>query len=379
MLLSNVLGQKAAKDYLIHAVQDEKVPHALMFHGREGSEKLSLALAFAQYIVCENKGPADSCNVCPACLKSAKFIHPDIHFIFPVVKKDGKKREDTISADFLTEWRTTIADHPFFSIIDWMSAINAENSQPNINTKECNDIIQKLGLQSFESNSKVVIMWLPEYLGKEGNRLLKLIEEPTENTYILLITEDLSSILATIISRVQMVHVKPFTDEEISGLLAERSNISQDQIIQIVSLADGNMSKAINILDDTGQDYSNLLFEWIRLSFKSAPEVLVNFVNQLSMMGRESQKNFLQYGLHFFREYHMMLYSETKRKRLNNKEYEVAQKMKSIIDIAKSEQLIEIINEEINHISRNANAKISFMASSMTIGSILKGEEILVS
>ena len=378
MLFSKIIGQQTNKEYLTHACKTGRLPHALLLHGRQGSAKLALALAISQYIVCTDKRENDSCGQCSACRKATKLIHPDIHYVFPVVKKEGKKREETTSGDFLHQWRGIIANHPYFSMQSWMHSLQAENSQPNINTRECNDIIHKLSLQTFESDSKVLIVWMPEYLGKEGNRLLKIIEEPTDNTHIILVAEDLSAILNTIISRTQLVHVLPFNDEEMISYLMEDKGLAQDIALQVANLADGDMAKALETIDSESIDYSEMLFQWIRLSYKSAPEKLIDLVNQLSRWGREEQKNFLQYGLHFFREYLFYLNTGQRPLRMNEKEYEIAQKMKSILDITKSESITSMLDASISHISRNANAKISFMADSMSLGSIMRGEQVSV-
>ena len=361
---------------LARMADEGSIPHAMLFHGREGSAKLQLALAFSQYIVCEDRLSGNFCGKCPACLKAGKMIHPDIHYVFPVIKKEGKKRQETTSADFLTEWRKAVLRNPFLSIQDWMKNLGAENSQPNINTRECNEIIQKLNLQSFESFAKVLVIWLPEYLGKEGNRLLKIIEEPTDDTFILLIAEDLSSILGTIISRTQKVSVPPCNDETIINMLKEKNGLEESKAKQIAAIADGNMTMALSISENENKDYSALLFQWIRLSYKSAPEELTAFVNELAALGREGQKNFLQYGLNYFREYLFLLSTGEKGARLSNREYEIAQKMKNIIDIEKSEKIVGIFNSGISEISRNANPKINFMAGSILMGAVLKGEEL---
>lgn len=254
MLFKDILGNESKKKLLSDLVYNNRAPHALLFYGREGTVKLSLALAYAQYILCENRTKHDSCGVCPACYKSMRRIHPDVHFTFPVIKKDGKKREETTSNDFLENWRYMLNTLPEMSVKDWSSSINAGNSLPNINTRECNEIIQKLSLKAFEGDAKIMIVWMPEYLGKEGNRLLKIIEEPTDNTYIILICEDIDKILNTILSRTQKINVQPYSDAELSERIRTVVSTEVKDLKQVTLLADGNMSKAMSIIRGGNED-----------------------------------------------------------------------------------------------------------------------------
>jgi DNA polymerase-3 subunit delta' len=379
MQFDSIIGTINEKAFLTGIIAEEKVPHALLLYGREGSAKYALALAMAQMIVCKNPTAKDSCGNCNACIKAAKLIHPDIHFVFPVIKKDDKKREETTAADFMKEWREISLNHPYFSFQDWTSYINAENSPPNINTRECQEIVKKLGLQTFESDSKVLIIWMPEYLGKEGNRLLKIIEEPTDNTYIIIVAEDLNRILGTILSRTQTVYVSPFSDDDIIEVIKDSENtVSDDDARQKASIADGNLGKALSAKSTQTVNYSRLLFEWIRVSYKSRPEDLVNMVDNLANMGRAQQRDFLQYGLNYLREYLYYLYTDLRGKRLTDDEFEIAKKMRQIMDLYKTEKLVELLDYSIVHINRNVNARVSFMSDSMSIGSILRSEEIAI-
>lgn len=379
MQFGEIIGAKKEKTFLTGIITNDKIPHAILLYGREGCPKYALSLAMAQMIVCKNPSPTDSCGVCAACKKAAKLIHPDIHFVFPVIKKDTKKREETTSTDFMPEWREMSLNHPYFSFQDWTTYIHAENSPPNINTRECQEIAKKLGFQTFESDSKVLLIWMPEYLGKEGNRLLKIIEEPTDNTYIIIIAEDLNRILGTILSRTQTVYVSPFSDEEIMEALMDSSDgVSEEAAKQKATLVDGNLGKALSIKGNQAVNFSELLFEWIRISYKSRPEDLVKMVDNLANMGRTQQKDFLQYGLNYLREYLYYLYTDLRGKRLTDEEFEIARKMRQIMDLHKTEKLVELLDFSIIHINRNVNARISFMSDSISIGSILRSEEVAI-
>jgi DNA polymerase-3 subunit delta' len=379
MQFKDIIGAAQPKSFLSGIIAEGKIPHALMLYGREGTAKYALALAMAQMIVCRNAGPDDSCGQCPSCKKAAKFIHPDIHFVFPVIKKEGKKREETTAADFLPEWRAVSGQHPYFSFQDWTSYINAVNSPPNINTRECQEIVKKLGLQTFEADAKVLIIWMPEYLGKEGNRLLKIIEEPTDNTYIMIVAEDLNQILGTILSRTQTVYIPPSTDEEVMQAIQQKCpDLTENQARQKAALADGNLGKALQLEIEKSLNFSKLLFDWIRISYKSKPEDLVKMVDHLAGLGRTQQKDFLQYGLNYLREYLYLLYTGLRGVRLTDEEYNIAKKMQQIIDLQKTEKLVVLFDNSIVHIRRNVNARISFMSDSIAIGQILRSEKVAI-
>ena len=194
MAFSNIIGQEKVKQMLHQMVHGDRLPHALLFLGPSGSGKLALALALAQYLLCENRQDSDSCGQCPSCSKSQRFIHPDLHFSFPSVGTN------VTSDSFLPQWRKWMEENPYLTVNEWLQSIGAENRQGNINKEECAAIIRKLSLKIFEGSHKILVMWLPEYLGKEGNRLLKLIEEPPEDTIFILVAENQELILNTILS-----------------------------------------------------------------------------------------------------------------------------------------------------------------------------------
>ncbi len=378
MKLQDIPQQEDIKYYFRKVMGEDKFPHAIMFFGRQGSAKLALAHALAQFLLCPNTDGHDSCGECNSCKKVDKWIHPDVHVVFPVVKLDGKKREDTVSTDFMKEWREILHDHPYFSFQDWTQKLQAENSPPNINTRECSELIKKLSLQTFEGKAKIMIIWMPEYLGKEGNRLLKLVEEPTDDTYILFVTEDMTAILPTMISRTQIIHVPSYSDEEIMGYIMKHSDISEEKARQLSILSDGDLGKAMPGVDPQKDDYTSLLFDWIRISYKADTQMLINFIDNMAKTGRQNQKDFLKYGMHFWREYLFSLYTGKRGNRMSDREYDVAVNMKKVINENQCFQLIELFNASIQHIQQNANAKISFMADSMAINSILRKEKIII-
>ncbi len=371
MFFKDIPFKEKEKTFLLQQVTENRIPHAQIFLGNEGSGTLALARAFASYLVCTNKLENDSCGTCPACKQSHKIIYPDIHWSFPVVKADGKNRADSISDDFLKEWRNALSQNPYLSISDWQEIIHAGSSKPNINVKECSSIIQKLSLQSYADGPKVLILWLPEFLGNEGNRLLKLIEEPTPNTIIILVAEQQEKILNTILSRCQLVKVLPFSEEEITEVLNTDYKIEHNDAIQIASISERNLNKAIHIAKGEYEDLSEAFFKWLRISYKADMVEMHDYTLLMAAWSKDQQIKFFQYGLRFLREYFFYFKTNTPPV-LNQRELDTANKMKSIITEDKIHKISMVLENAIINCNRNANMKIAFMADSILLGDILR-------
>ncbi|MEM9918550.1 MAG: hypothetical protein AAF990_10665 [Bacteroidota bacterium] len=369
MQFQQTIGQQLVKDQLRNMIQSGRLPHAQLFLGPTGCGKLSLALAFAQYLLCENRSEADSCGKCPACIKAAAMIHPDIHFSFPVV---GTKMT---SNNFLGNWRTAVGENPYVDINQWMQAIGAENKQGNLNKEECLNIIRKLSLKTFESTHKVLILWMPEYLGKEGNRLLKLIEEPPENTVFLLVAEDSERILNTILSRCQIVKINQLGDEELINGLIHHKGLNREQALQIAPLADGNFNEALKLLVEKSDDNAQLFLEWMRKCYKGNGVELVGWVDKFAKIGRENQKHFLRYALHFMREYLLLKMNVKDQVRLRPDELKTARNLIKVIEFEQIEALSALFNDCSFYVERNANPKILFLDASIRLHKILRSDK----
>ena len=367
MLFSEVIGQESAKGRLKQMASGGRLPHALLFLGPQGSGKLALAIALAQYLLCENPGAADACGICNQCNKAAKLIHPDLHFSYPAV---GPK---AISDHFLANWRQAISENPYLDVNQWLQSIGAENKQGNITKEECVNIIKKLGLKTFENNYKILIMWLPEFLRKEGNRLLKIIEEPPENTVFILVAEEQELILNTILSRCQIVHIKALSDEETCEGLMRQKSLSREEALTAAYLASGNFNEALQLAAQQGNNNAALFLEWMRHCYKGNPIDLVNWVDSFAKLGRENQKHFLRYALHFLREFNILKVSGGQgRARLQNEELQTAKKMTAILELEQVEQLAKLFSDCSYAVERNANPKVLFLDASIQMHKIMK-------
>ena len=368
MLFNDVIGQKDLKLELIEMINTERVPHAQLFLGPSGSGKLAVAIAFAQYLLCEGDKKEDACGKCPSCSKVQKFIHPDLHFSFPFV---GAKNT---SNNFLSEWRLALKDNPYMDINQWLQLIGAENKQGNINKDECLNIIRKLSLKSFESEFKVLIMWLPEYLGKEGNRLLKLIEEPPENTFFILVAENQELILNTILSRCQIIKINQLSDEDIVEGVMKQEEMSIEQARSIAYMASGNFNEALQLFDKNENDNAKLFLEWMRICYKGNGVEMVPWVENFASIGRENQKHFLRYALHFLREYMLVKLTGDQNLRLQDKELKTALNLRKVIELDQIPEMSKLFDDCYYHVERNANPKVLFLDASITLNRILKIE-----
>ena len=375
MKFSNIPGLNQQKQYLRDLINQNRLPHAFIFTGPEGNGKLALASALASYVQCTNKSE-DSCGECPACIKSLKNVHPDIHYVYPVIKKDGKKREDTVSTDFITEWRSFMDAFPYASLTDWLRYINAESKASNINTTECNQISSKLGLKSYEGDYKVLVLWHAELLGKDGNRLLKLIEEPPESTLIILIAERLDKIIKTISSRCQILAIPPFQDEDIASVLADKHSGPIDEVLQ---LADGNLHLALELIDKGKSQYSEEILAWMRIAYRLNAESVVSWLDDFNRKSKQEQFNFLLYGLYYMKEYRkILLCRDLNQGKLTGAEKQVVEKMAKLVDEEMSEGIVALFGESIYHLNRNANAKILFMDMTIRLQSLMKRQQTVV-
>jgi DNA polymerase III subunit delta' len=381
MLFSQVIGQQEIKAKLRNLVEHNRLSHALLLNAPEGAGGLPLALAFSQYIVCERVSGVeagkpfllDSCNECPSCQKASRLIHPDIHYVFPVVSR--KPGDKPVSADYISEWREFISLYPYGTIFDWLQQINADNKQGNISAQECNEINRKLSLKSFESGYKILIMWMPEYLGNEGNKLLKLIEEPPPDTLFILVTENEAQILPTILSRVQIIRLPRPQVTEIQEALVARAGVQPEQARQLAAVSEQNYREALRQLQHGQDDWQSLLREWLNAVLRSGPVAQVKWVEEIAKTGREKQKQFLQYFSHLLEQAVRLRMSEAALAELPDSERDFALRLNKIADLSAQRSIIEEVNKSIYYIERNAHAKMLFHALTIRLYHILANRE----
>ena len=368
MQFSDIVGQQEVKQHLIQTVVENRVSHAQLFLGPEGNGGLALALAYAQFISCLDRQAQDSCGECSSCRKYKKLIHPDLHFSYPFF---AKHKDDT-ALKFAAEWREAFLSNPYLSLEEWRNQLDAENKQANINIAECHQIIQKLSLKPFEAEYKVLIMWLPEFLDKEGNTLLKIIEEPPQKTLFLLVAQNQDQILNTILSRTQLVKVPRLLDEEITRFLVEKKGISEVKAEQIAYLSDGSLQSALSFMVGEENDNLQMFREWLQISYADAGAKFIDFTERAAKLGRENQKNFLRYGMNLIRESILILSGAGGLVHLPKAELEFISKFSGAITLAQAESIVMELEKAHYHVERNANPKILFLDVSLQLVKILK-------
>ena len=364
MVFNDIIGQEFIKKHLAASVKGKRVAHAQLFIGSSGSGVLPMAIAFAQYLICMDI-PEGKENAQAACnLKFNKLGHPDLHFAYPVAANETIKR-NAVSGSFASEWRTFISKNSYGSLYDWYRHLGIEKKQGKIGVDEAAEIVKSLSLKSYEGGHKVMLIWMAEKMNTAAsNKLLKLIEEPPDKTIFILIAEDEDLIIDTIKSRCQVLHFPALGEAAIEEALIKRKGCEPFMAKKIAHRANGDYSNALHILQKDGDDeaFESWFIAWVRTAFKAkgnkkAILELISWSEQIAAKGRETQKNFLDYCVDFFRQALV----------LNYKAPELIYMTPSSFDLSKfapyvhGNNILSIINElqeAAYHIERNGNAKI---------------------
>lgn len=366
MLFKDIVGQEQVKQKLIKSAKEGRIPHAQLFTGQEGTGKLALAIAYAQYISCQQKGEEDSCGVCPSCHKFNKLIHPDLHFVFPIIlserKSDDEGPSGKLSDAFMIQWREVLLENPYITESDWYEMIGAENKQGIIGTTESSDVIRKLSMKSFESDYKTMIIWLPERMNQQAaNKLLKLIEEPPQNTTFLMVSENPTQLLKTILSRTQVIKVPPIHRESIALALVDRYQLSPSRANDISRISNGSYRKAMTLISvEEENPYFPYFRTLMRLCYSNDVLGLLDWVGEASSLGREQQKELLTESLRLLRESLMLNMNLEDISYLAGEEVDFGKKFSPFINQSNVYQVFAEFNAAIDHISRNGNAQIIF-------------------
>lgn len=362
MFFKEVIGHEKIKQHLLHSIQTKRVSHAMLLSGDTGSGSLALALAFTQYLFCTGDKHEEACGQCPACQKMKKLIHPDLHFIFPVVKSENIKIPT--SDDYLSEWRNTLLQSPYLNLNDWLNSMGVdENKQASIYSTESNSILHKLTLKSFESNYKIMIIWLPEKMETEcANKLLKILEEPYPNTIFLLVSENPENMLKTILSRTQRINIPPLNQTDITQKLVQCYNLQEKTAQEIAHVASGNWSKAQKIVEETEDtNYNQEKFiQMMRLCWERKMLRVNEFVNEITSLKREKQKNFLQHCIRMTRENFVKNFGIEKLVYMTAKEQQFSVKFSPYIHEGNVIPLYDEFEKAYSDVVRNGNGKIIF-------------------
>lgn len=373
MFFRDVIGHKEIKEDLIRSVKEGFIPHARLIVGNEGTGGMPLALAYARYLHCTNRGEEDACGGCPSCQKINKLVHPDLHFVYPIINK--KKGKDAYCDDFLPEWRKFIADNPYENLSTWLDCIDAGNAQGDIYEREAKNILQKLNLKSYESDYKIMIVWLPEKMNvTAANKLLKLLEEPPAGTVFLLVTEDAERVIGTIQSRAQRLRLPPLPKEDLKEAIVAKYEISAEDAEWVAHLAKGSFLEAIRAIrtSEENEIYLELFISIMRNSWKRDIPAMKMKSEYFASLGRDKQKAFLAYAQRLIRENFLLRLHIPEINYLNRKEAEFSTNFSTYVNENNVFDFMEELSLAERHIEQNVNPRMIFFDISLKIAVLLK-------
>jgi len=384
MQFSQIIGQDEVKKSFIRTVAEQRIPHAQLLRGKEGIGKLALAIAYAQYICCENKGANDSCGVCPACVKYKKLAHPDLHFVFPIIKPANKL--SVVCDDYISDFREMILKNHYFSMNDWYERISNDGKQGVIYSNESQEIFRKLNLKTYESEYKIMIIWLPEKMnGTCANKLLKILEEPPEKTVFLLVSNKPEEIITTILSRTQHINIPKLSDKDIFQTLIKNPEfeLSEQNALHIARIANGSYLSALSILsedDDNKQNFERFVMI-MRLAWQvgnrkdhASLKTLRKWSDDMASpaVGRENQKKFLAYAQRMTRENFILNLQEPEMNFMNAYEANFSVKFSAFIHERNVENLMKEFALAERHVEQNVNSKMVFFDLILKVIMLLK-------
>jgi len=374
MLFANIPGLTDLKEQLIKGVKSGKIAHAQLFWGKSGAANLPMALAYATYLNCENQGENDACGECKSCHKNAKFIHPDFQFSFPTAANDSIKGDDSkLSNNFMKYWRPFLIKDPFASASNWIDHIGTGNKQLNIAKDESKNIIRNLSLKAFEGKYKIMLIWLPEYLHPSAaNALLKIIEEPSDKTVFLLVSNDREKLIGTIISRTQAVHIPNYADEEVKEILVSKYGVAENQAKQLAHIAQGDLHKAVELIDDVSDDAQQEFEQWMRECWANDYTKIVKRSDEFHKWGKMNQQQWLVHAENILRESLVALMQSTELMRIPDEHEQFVMKFSKTLSLEKIAQMNEILNKAIYYLERNASAKMTLLNVSLQLSAILR-------
>ncbi|HOY37673.1 MAG: DNA polymerase III subunit delta [Bacteroidales bacterium] len=372
MKFQEIIGQEEVKKYLIQTVTENRVSHAQLFYGPPSSGKLALAVAYAQYICCANKSATDSCGECASCRKYAKLIHPDLHFVFPVISAQGKS---SISDTYIESWRLNFLSNPYITLNEWLECIGAENKQGSIYAEEAREILHKLNLKTFEAEYKVMIIWLPERMNNStANKLLKMLEEPPDKTLFVLVADNHEEILPTILSRTLPVKIPRIDNKSLSEALVSKFGINTSEAREICNMSEGNYLEAVNHINTSEElvFYFEKFVALMRQAYSRNIYDLVKWVGEIAGTGREKQKSLMEYSLRMIRGNFLINNSLPEMSFLVKRERDFSERFSAYITPNNVEKIAEAFEKAAYHIERNGNARIILTDLCFTMMALLK-------
>ena len=368
VFFKDIIGHKGVIGQLKRCVDENSLAHALLITGPRGNGKLAIAIALANYILC-SKRSSDVCGACPTCVKLDKFIHSDLHFVFPVKNKKGSSSETKpTSDDYITEWREMLAKGAYFGYDDWLRKLDVENQQPLIYERESSEILHKLSMQAREGSWKIFIIWLPEKMTEIcSNKLLKAFEEPPKDTLFLLVSEEPDKIIPTILSRMQRIEVPCIAREDMEKGLSARYGLTAEDAALIAQQSGGNWEKAEELLSlsDEKAQYLELFMQLMRVAYARNIRDMKAWSEQVASLGRERQKRLLIYCQRMIRENFIMNFKNDEMLYMSQAERNFSVRFSPFVNENNIFGIVEELSEAQRHIEQNVNAKMVFFDMSL--------------
>lgn len=359
---SDVIGQEEVKAQLRSQLSEGRVPHAQLFYGPEGCGKLAMALAYAARLLCWQPQQGESCGKCHACKMVAAFAHPDLHFVFPVIRQKGQSGE-TVSDQYLKEWRSQLQDTPYFNRQTWLERMGVENQQSQIGVAESDAILRKLSLVSGQGGYKVLIIWLPEQMNSSAaNKLLKILEEPPAQTVFLLVSNHPELLLPTIVSRTQAVEFHALSEDELTAALVQRNLLQPEDARTIARLSAGSYTRALHevCINDDAVLFFDMFVLLMRLSYMRKIKDMYEWAEQVATWGRERQKNFLEYCQRLVRENFIYNFHCPELNYMNRKEADFSVKFARFVNERNVIGIMDELSCAQRDIEQNVNARMVF-------------------
>ncbi|WP_258102962.1 DNA polymerase III subunit delta [Marinoscillum sp. MHG1-6] len=372
MQFAEIPGLKDIKHSLISSYENNHIAHAQLFNGVEGGGALPMALAFTTFLLCENKQPEDSCGTCANCQKMKKFIHPDVHFFFPKLTFSKQTDIDKHHAETQKNWRTFATNNPFGGLGSWVALNGFDNKNMIITKEESRRIIKTVSMKSFEGDFKIVIIWCPEYMHPNAaNGILKILEEPPTQTIYLLVSYAYERLLATIKSRVQLFSIPPLNDEEVANYLIEKHQAEAEKARQVSRMATGSIGKALKELESAGELAYQDFQDWMRQCLRRDFTALATRSEDFAKSSKPDQRNTLEFALTLIRESIVAQAGDEGLVHREGAEKDFIMKFGSAVSFEALEYTYFEISAALGNLSRNSNARITFMNLSLTISQLL--------
>jgi len=384
MDFSEVIGQNHLKTHLSKTIENGRIPHAQIFYGVNGSGLLPMAIAYASELLC-SKYEKGSPEYLACKSKVSKLVHPDLHFVYPVNTSDDVKK-NAVSDNYAEGWRDFVLNNPYGSLFEWLQSIGIEKKQGNISKFEAENISKKLSLKAYEGGYKVMIIWMADNMNGEcANKILKLVEEPTDKTLLILLTEKEQQIITTIRSRCQKLTFPLLSEADIADSLIKDHQITESLAFQTALRSRGDYNRALQLLEETGEDevFEKWFISWVRTAFrakgnKAAINNLLDWSDELAAQGRETQKKFLSYCIEAFRQALLknynaeaLLFFETKDETFSLQKFAPFVHQNNIFEINSA------LEDASYHIERNGNAKIIFTDLSIKLTRLIHKPELI--